>query len=152
EIDIPMVVRVRVKEFERAGNLRKFMKNLGGIKPSHLVTGDKSIRYYKLSHGERLQFEPKKLSKFTLLSRLGFQNGMSDYEQYQIRVWKDDKVLGTYFFSPEKSDDSFIKENKKVIPGKWRSCEIELSKKKSTYSVELLDKGKTVYIRCLGSK
>ena len=65
---------------------------------------------------------------------------------------KDEKIVGTYFFSSEKSENSTIKENKKVIPGKWRSCEINLTKKKHTYSVELLDKGKTVYIRCLGIK
>lgn len=152
EKHLPLVVRVRVKEFESENDDRKFVKVLGGINPSHLVTGEKSIRYYKLIHGDKLQFEPKNLSKIILLSRLGFQNGMSDYEQYQIRILKDEKIVGTYFFSSEKSENSTIKENKKVIPGKWRSCEINLTKKKHTYSVELLDKGKTVYIRCLGIK
>ena len=74
------------------------------------------------------------------------------YENYQIRVWRDDTIYGTYFFSTEKSEDSIIKEDKKVIPGKWRSCEVNLSKRKHTYSVELLDKGKKVFVRCLGNQ
>ena len=150
--DSPVVIRVRVKEFEKGDKDRQFVKSIAGTNPKHLLIGKKSIRYYELKHGERLQFEPKNFSKLTLLSRLGFMNGMSNYENYQIRVWRDDTIYGTYFFSTEKSEDSIFKEDKKVIPGKWRSCEINLLKRKHTYSVELLDKGKKVFVRCLGNQ
>jgi hypothetical protein len=150
--DSPIVIRVRVKEFEKGNKDRQFVQTISGTKPKSLIIGEKSVRYYELKHGERLQFEPKKLNKLTFLSRLAFVNGMSNYENYQIRVWKDDTIYGTYFFSTEKSEDSIIKEDKKVIPGKWRSCEVNLSKSKHTYSVELLDKGKKVFVRCLGNQ
>ena len=150
--DSPIVIRVRVKEFEKGNKERQFVQTISGTKPKSLIIGEKSVRYYELKHGERLQFEPKMLNKLRFLSRLAFVNGMSNYENYQIRVWKDDTIYGTYFFSTEKSEDSIIKEDKKAIPGKWRSCEVNLSKSKHTYSVELLDKGKKVFVRCLGNQ
>ena len=152
KVDLLVVIRVRVKGFEKGDEHRQFVQAVTGIKPKNLIIGEKSVRYYELKYGERLQFEPKKLNKLTFLSRLAFVNGMSNYENYQIRVWKDDTIYGTYFFSTEKSEDSIIKEDKKVIPGKWRSCEVNLSKSKHTYSVELLDKGKKVFVRCLGNQ
>ena len=57
------------------------------------------------------------------------------------------KIIGTYYFSTERSSASEIEGRMDKVPGKWRSCEFTVSKGKHRYDLEVLDRDKVVLTR-----
>ena len=72
---------------------------------------------------------------------------MGQEESYRLRVREGDKVIGTYYFSTERSSASLIEGRPLKVPGKWRSCEINVPSGKHRYDFEVLGKEKSVLIR-----
>ena len=67
----------------------------------------------------------------TLLCMLGDATDDPDYYQKVIemsngRSARAFRSVGTYFFNTERSGSSKIKNRSDKVPGKWRSCEIDL--------------------------
>tara|TARA_B100000315_G_scaffold260753_1_gene324840 strand:+ start:11258 stop:12091 length:834 start_codon:yes stop_codon:yes gene_type:complete len=146
----PVLVRVLTTRFEKAEKEGKFIHPINETELVHLKGPSRKLRYYRLSEGEKIEFDFSQFSNVLILSRLAFENWMSSDESYRLRIKKDSKVEGTYFFLTEKSSKSTIIENKEVVPGLRRTCEIENPAEGKPYFVEVLDKGKMVYIRCIG--
>ena len=64
-----------------------------------------------------------------------------------ISFFEGKKIIGTYYFSTERSSSSQIEDRLDKVPGKWRSCDIAIPKGKHRYNVEVLDKGRSVLSR-----
>ena len=58
-----------------------------------------------------------------------------------------DRVLGTYYFNTERSPSSQIEERMDRVPGKWRSCKVDVPKGKHRFNIEVLDRDKVVLTR-----
>ena len=86
------------------------------------------------------------------MSRLEFTDSMGPEESYRIRVKEGPKVLGTYFFNTERSSVSQIIEKPKIVPGKWRSCEIEVPPGNHLFTIEIPDKKKNILTRYIVHK
>jgi len=145
----PVLIRLLTDRFEKKVEGRLLIPD-DETTLKHLQVEEKKYRYYQLIPGNKIAVSIEEAKEIVVLSRLAFEDGMPSEENYRLRIRKDEKLLGTYFFTSEKSDVSTIVEDKDIVPGKRRTAEVEVDGSASTVTVELLDKGKQVYIRCVG--
>ena len=145
----PVLIRLLTDRFEKKVEGRLLIPD-DETTLKHLQVEEKKYRYYQLIPGNKIAVSIEEAKEIVVLSRLAFEDGMPSEENYRLRIRKDEKLLGTYFFMSEKSDVSTIVEDKDIVPGKRRTAEVEVDGSASTVTVELLDKGKRVYIRCVG--
>ena len=132
----------------------KFKNNLDFINSSklienaiNLITDNKKVAYFECTPSLPLKIEAKGKKRLRIMSRLEFTDIMGQEESYRIRVREGKKVLGTFYFNTERSSESQIENKSDKVPGKWRSCEINVPKGKHTYTIEVADKGKTILNR-----
>jgi len=145
----PVLIRLLTDRFEKKVEGRLLIPD-DETTLKHLQVEEKKYRYYQLIPGNKIAVSIEEAKEIVVLSRLAFEDGMPSEESYRLKIRKDEKLLGTYFFTSEKSDVSTIVEDKDIVPGKRRTAEVEVDGSASTVTVELLDKGKRVYIRCVG--
>ncbi len=143
----PVLLRVIKKDFETTVKGKRELQPMVYQSNRIVQVDGKEVSYYEMVNGRPLQVEiigPKTLQ---ILSRLIFDSKMGDEDQYRIRVKSGQKVLGTYFMNTERSSVSSIMDMPESVPGKWRTCEIQLPKGKQVISMELVDKNKRVLAR-----
>ncbi|MBC8478996.1 MAG: hypothetical protein H8D46_00915 [FCB group bacterium] len=145
----PVLIRIIVQTDHTVRGEGAFVTPVTREHPDHLIISDKSIRYFSLTAQSPIMLELDGPGRLEIISRLAFEDWMTDEAPYRLRVSIGDQVIGTYFFITEKSEVSLIQEDKARVPGKWRSCEFELQTGRKQYTVELLDPDKKVYIRAL---
>lgn len=145
----PVLIRVIDKKSEIQQKSGTFIQP-DSTEVYHLLLNEKRVRYSPLSSEKPITIHTNDINQLRIYSRLAFQNWMNGVDTYRLRILKGQDIVGTYFFSAERSEVSEIEEDKTVIPAKWRSCEIEVREENIPLTIELLDEGKTVYIRCVG--
>jgi len=145
----PVLVRIIENKFEKPSNSGTFIQP-DSVDVHHIKLQDKRVRYSPLAFGNSISIHAEDFSQLVIYSRLTFQNWMNGVDTYRLRISKGQQLIGTYFFSTERSEVSEVEEDKTVIPAKWRSCEIDVKGDDIPYTLELLDEGKLVYIRCIG--
>lgn len=143
----PVLLRVIKKDFETVSKGKRELHPMVFQSNKKVVVEGREISYYELTHGRPLQVEMKGPKTLRILSRLVFDPEMGNEESYRIRVKSGSKVLGTYFMSTEQSTEATIQELSDKVPGKWRTCEIEIPKGKQVISVELVEKNRNVLTR-----
>ena len=143
----PVLLRLITKEFETIGKNKKIITPMISKNSVSLISDDKELKYYECTSKIPLKIKAKKGKSLRILSRLEFSDSMGSEESYRIRVKENNKVVGTFYFSTERSSSSVIEEHPDKVPGKWRSCEITSSKKDKTYLIEIPDEGKVVLTR-----
>lgn len=143
----PVLMRVLAKEFESMGKDKKVLKPMVHKNSLDLISDGKSIKYFECAPGLPLQIEATGKKTLRILTRLQFSDSMGQEDSYRIRVSEGTKVLGTYYFNTERSPSSQIEERMDRVPGKWRSCEVDVPKGKHRFNIEVLDKDKVVLTR-----
>jgi len=143
----PVLIRLLSKEFENSGKNKQILIPTISKNSISLLTDNKILKYYECSSKIPLQIETNNGKVLRIISRLEFSDSMGPEESYRIRVKENNKVVGTYYFSTERSPSSIIKEHPDKVPGKWRSCEIYVGNGEKTYLIEMADKGKVVLTR-----
>jgi len=143
----PVLMRVLAKEFELMGKDKKVLKPMVHKNSLNLITDGRSIKYFECVPGLPLQIEAIGKKTLRILTRLQFSDSMGQEDSYRIRVSEGTKVLGTYYFNTERSPSSQIEERMDRVPGKWRSCEVAVTKGKHRFNVEVLDRDKVVLTR-----
>tara|TARA_B100000902_G_scaffold324311_1_gene318446 strand:- start:2822 stop:3700 length:879 start_codon:yes stop_codon:yes gene_type:complete len=147
KLKYPVLLRLLSKEFESIGKNQTVLTPMVHKDEIKIDLGDKQINYFECSKDIPLQIQASGPKKMRIISRLEFTDKMGSEESYRVHIKKGKKVLGTYFFNSERSSSSSISSRLDRVPGKWRSCEISIPKGKHTYSIEILDEGKTVFTR-----
>ena len=143
----PILTRVVTKEFESPGKKQTVLTPMVHKNDVNLRVNDKDLRYFECSAEIPLQVEANGSKNLRILSRLEFTQSMGQEASYRLRVKEGKKVIGTYYFSTERSSATQIVSRPEKVPGKWRSCEISVPAGKHTYSVEVSDKDKVVLTR-----
>jgi len=147
DLKYPVLARVITKEFESPGKKQTVLTPMVHKNNVNLRLNDKDLRYYDCSAEIPLQVEAQGSKTLRILSRLEFTQSMGQEASYRLRVKEGKKVIGTYYFSTERSSATQIVNRPEKVPGKWRSCEISVPVGKHTYSVEVSDKDKVVLTR-----
>lgn len=143
----PVLVRLISKEFESVGKNKKILTPMVHQKAVSIFSGKKEINYFECNSDYDLQIKTKGPNTLRILSRLEFTDSMGPQESYRIRVKEGSRVLGTYFFNSERSSVSQIIQKPEVVPGKWRSCEIEVPDGNHVFTIEVPDKKKNILTR-----
>ncbi len=143
----PVLIRLISKEFESLGKNKRIIKPTIAKNAIKLKSNNKELTYYECSSKIPIEIKVKKNKTLRILSRLEFSESMGSEESYRIRIKENNKVVGTYYFSTERSPSTTIKAHLDKVPGKWRSCEIPPTEKEQTYFIEIADRDKVVFTR-----
>ena len=145
----PVLIRLIKKHQTHSSGNGVFMKDLENSEKVHIKIGDKKIRYYPMDDSTELVFSSTGPKMIKVITRLAFEPWMGKQMQYRIQILKEQVIHETYFFQSEKSDQSIVMENKEVVPGKWRSIDIQVPEGEHRYTVKLLDLDMKIYIRSM---
>lgn len=142
----PVIIRVLEDLTSSAGKKLRLVP-LVKQDPVKIRVAGSALSYYELTPGEDLQLSVNGAGTLETVSRLGFENWMGSEQDYRIQVWDGGKLLGTYYFTSDRSDQSEIDGHKELVPGKWRSCRISLPAGNHKLKIRLLDKERQAFVR-----
>ena len=143
----PVLLRMLKKDFDKVAKNRNELTPMVFQSNYKVMVEGKPVSYYQLSKNRPLQLDIDGSRKLRILSRLVFDEYMGSNETYRLRVKNGKKVLGTYFLSSERSSTSYIVDIKDKVPGKWRTCEIDIPAGKQIITVEIVENNKNVLTR-----
>ena len=143
----PVLLRMLKKDFDKVAKNRNELTPMVFQSNYKVMVEGKPVSYYQLSKNRPLQLDINGSKKLRILSRLVFDEYMGSNETYRLRVKNGKKVLGTYFLSSERSSTSYIVDIKDKVPGKWRTCEIDIPAGKQIITVEIVENNKNVLTR-----
>ena len=143
----PVLLRMLKKDFDKVSKNRNELTPMVFQSNYKVMVEGKPVSYYQLSKNRPLQLDIDGSKKLRILSRLVFDEYMGSNETYRLRVKNGKKVLGTYFLSSERSSTSYIVDIKDKVPGKWRTCEIDIPVGKQIITVEIVENNKNVLTR-----
>ena len=143
----PVLLRMLKKDFDKVAKNRNELTPMVFQSNYKVMVEGKPVSYYQLSKNRPLQLDIDGSKKLRILSRLVFDEYMGSNETYRLRVKNGKKVLGTYFLSSERSSTSYIVDIKDKVPGKWRTCEIDIPEGKQIITVEIVENNKNVLTR-----
>jgi len=144
---VPVLVRVLGKEFTATNDKKTVLTPTAHQAARHLITEEKKIEYYELSNSIPLQIAATGPGVLKITSRLEFESWMGPEEVYRLKVSQGKKIIGTYYFTSERSTNSIILEETEKVPAKWRSCEIKIPDGKYIYDISLTEKDRVVLTR-----
>ena len=143
----PVLLRMLKKDFDKVAKNRNELTPMVFQSNYKVMVEGNPVSYYQLSKNRPLQLDIDGSKKLRILSRLVFDEYMGSNETYRLRVKNGKKVLGTYFLSSERSSTSYIVDIKDKVPGKWRTCEIDIPAGKQIITVEIVENNKNVLTR-----
>ena len=143
----PVLVRLLKKDFEKPSSNRKELVPMVFQTNRKVMINEKAISYYELANNRPLQIELKGPKRLRILSRLIFDEYMGISDKYHLRIKSGKKVMGTYLIYSERSSSSYILDMEDKVPGKWRTCEIDIPNGNQLITVEVVDKDKNVLTR-----
>ena len=142
----PVMIRVLEDESGVRGK-KKRIDALSEEDPVTLKSGGKDLSYYALKEGRSLFVTLDGPTHLEVISRLGFDPQMGRTEDYRIQILDNGKLLGTYYFMAERSEETEVIGHSDMVPGKWRSCDVKLGKGMHEIKLRLLDDQRTVYLK-----
>ncbi|MFQ6605102.1 MAG: hypothetical protein ACE5D8_06050 [Fidelibacterota bacterium] len=145
----PVLIRVLSKEFDPPRNKSTVLVPMVSQSARHINIESSVVSYYSGTKMTPLQVEVKGNKTLRIYTRLAFEDWMGREESYRIRVREGKKVIGTYYFSSERSSDAIIAEEPERVPGKWRSCEIHTPDRGASYTIEVVESDREVLMRFL---
>ena len=142
----PVVVRV-LEDKKAPRGKKKRVDALSEEEPIKLISKGKRLSYYALSKDHPLFVTLEGPVNLEITSRLGFSAQMGREEDYRIQVQDNGKVVGTYYFSTERSEITTVDGQNEIVPGSWRSCDVKLGKGMHEIKLRLMDKDRQVFVK-----
>jgi len=112
-----------------------------------LISNSKHLSYYAMSKDHPLFVNLEGPVSLEITSRLGFSPQMGREEEYRIQVLDNGKVVGTYYFTSDRSEVTTVDGQNEIVPGKWRSCDVKLGKGMHEIKLRIMDEDRQVYIK-----
>ncbi len=142
----PVLLRVLEDQHAPAGKKQR-LDALSEEAPVRLISNGKRVRYYSLKKGHPLFINLEGPVNLELTSRLAFDPQMGREEDYRLQVRDKGKVLGTYYLSTSRSEQTTVEGRSDLVPGKWRRCNIKLGPGTHEIKLRLLDEQRQVFIK-----
>ncbi|NQV14012.1 hypothetical protein HQ531_01035 [bacterium] len=142
----PVLIRV-VEDTKGAKGKKKRVDALSEEAPVKLVANNKTLSYYALRKDHPLFVTLEGPVNLEIVSRLGFDPQMGREEDYRLQVLHNGKVVGTYYFSTDRSEETLVQDQSGVVPGKWRSCDVKLGKGIHEIKLRLLDENRQAFVK-----
>ena len=150
-------VRVTSHLLEKTGKYSGILKTVNRQDRWRIVTKKEpnasedivTTYWYPLKGDNQQQFEITGPASVRILTRVQFDEENTK-ENYHIRIREDGFDLGTFYFSSEKSDASYVAKARTPV-GKWRSTLLNIPVGKHFYTFTIPnikdDRTKTIFIR-----
>lgn len=139
---------VRVLEDNNAPRgKKKRVDALSEEAPIKLISKGKHLSYYAMRKDHPLFVTLEGPVNLEITSRLGFAPQMGSEEEYRIQVLDNGKVVGTYYFTTDRSEVTTVAGQDEVVPGKWRSCDVKLGKGMHEIKLRIMDEDRQVFIK-----
>jgi len=148
----PALVRVVTKEFSRSYSEKTWLTPTTSPPPVTVVTQSSRLDYFEASHAIPLQVTVQGERTLKIISRLEFEPWMGTEELYRIQIREGKNILGTFFFSTERSTEAVAESRAEIVPAKWRTCEVNVPEGVYTYEVTVLEKDRKVLLRFMEYK
>lgn len=142
----PVIIRVLEDLTSSAGKKQRLIPVVKQT-PVKITVDGTALSYYELTHKTDLLLSVNGAGTLETVSRLAFENWMGSEQDYRIQVWDGGSLLGTYYFTSDRSEKSEIDGHKELVPGKWRSCRIVLPAGNHKLKIRLLDKERQAFVR-----
>ena len=142
----PVLIRVLEDSHAPKGK-KKRVDALSEEAPVKLIAGKKALSYYAMHHDHPLFVTMEGPVNLEITSRLGFTPHMGREEDYRLQILDNGKLIGTYYFSTGRSDQTTVEGQNGVVPGKWRSCDVKLGKGLHEVKLRLMDEDRQVFIK-----
>lgn len=114
--------------------------------PVDLITREETVSYYRFSIAKPLRIEINGPTELRVLTRIENHYQMRGRINYRMQVQENGKVINTYQLSSRRSDITYYKNDKELIPGKACEIVIVVPKGKHIYEVSPLDKDKNTLL------
>lgn len=148
----PTLIRVITREFSRNYQEKNWLIPTTSPTPVTLTTQSSHLEYYEASHEIPLQIAIEGERMLKIVSRLEFESWMGSEEPYRIRIREGKSIVGTYFFSTERSTQSSAERLPDIVPAKWRTCEVTVPAGNHNYEITVLEKDRKVLLRFMEYK
>ena len=141
-----IVVRV-LEDSNAPKGKKKRVDALSEEEPIKLISKGKRLSYYAMTKAHPLFVTMEGPVNLEITSRLGFGPQMGREEDYRIQVLDNGKVVGTYYFSSDRSEVTTVENHNELVPGGWRSCDVKLGKGMHEIKLRLMDEDRQVFIK-----
>ncbi|NOZ74555.1 MAG: hypothetical protein GXO90_04155 [FCB group bacterium] len=148
----PTLIRVITSEFSREYRDKNWLIPTTSPAPFTITTESSHLDYYEASHEIPLQLSIKGERMLKIISRLEFEPWMGTEEPYRIRIREGKTIVGTYFFSTERSTKAVADLLPDIVPAKWRTCEVKVPEGNHTYEITVMEKDRKVLLRFMEYK
>ena len=142
----PVLIRI-VEDAGGVKGKRKQVDALSEQSPVRLVSNGKAVSYYPLLKDHPLFVTMEGPANLEITTRLGYDPQMGEEEDYRLQILDNNHVLGTYYFSTSRSEETRVEGQLNLSTGKWRSCDIKLGKGMHEIKLKLLDEGRQVFVK-----
>ena len=142
----PVLVRVLEDKQPPAGK-KKRVEALSEEAPVKLISNGKSLSYYALKKDHPLFVTMEGPLNLEITTRLGFDPQMGREEDYRLQILDNGKVVGTYYFSSNRSEATSVEGQNDVVPRRWRSCDVKLGKGMHEIKLRLLDEDRQIFVK-----
>ena len=141
-----IVVRV-LEDSNAPKGKKKRVDALSEEEPIKLISKGKRLSYYAMKKAHPLFVTMEGPVNLEITSRLGFGPQMGREEDYRIQVLDNGKVVGTYYFSSDRSEVTIVENHNELVPGSWRSCDVQLGKGMHEIKLRLMDEDRQVFVK-----
>ena len=142
----PILIRV-LEDAQAPRGKKKRVDALSEEAPIKLISKGKRLSYYAMRKDHPLFVTLEGPVNLEITSRLGFDAQMGREEDYRLQILDNGKVVGTYYFTSDRSEVTTVDGQKDVVPGSWRSCDVKLGEGMHEIKLRILDEDRQVFIK-----
>jgi len=143
----PILLRV-LKDRQTPRGRKRRVDALSEEAPVILILNSRRLSYYALREAQPLFVNLEGPANLEITSRLAFDPQMGLEEDYRLQILDNGKLVGTYYFTTNRSDQTTVESQQSVVPGKWRSCTVQLADQGlHEVKLRLLDEDRQVFIK-----
>ncbi|RMF10812.1 MAG: hypothetical protein D6762_00725 [Candidatus Neomarinimicrobiota bacterium] len=148
----PVLIRVLTHDFPDRFEEKTWLTPTTAPTAVRVLTQEKEIPYYEVTHAIPLQVSLEGEHSLKIISRLAFEPWMGPSESYRIQVAEGKKILGTFLLQSERSGEATSPDRPDIVPGKWRSCIVEMPPGEHHLTVKILDRDRKALLRFMEYK
>lgn len=143
----PVLIRTVIHPYKRDKGKGKFISPESETPLFFINFGEKKVRYLRLDSSNQMRFSLSESSRIKAICRLKYFDDMSNTQNYRLGLIKDGELLKTFVIQSEQSSKNLLLNENPLYVGEPNILEIELET--GSYSFELLDENRSVYIRAM---
>jgi len=143
----PVMVRMIIHPQNRDRGRGKFILPDSETPLYYINFGEKKVRYLQLDYWNQMKFSIDSAKRIKVICRLKYFEDMSKEQNYRLQLSKEGEIIKTFFIKTEQSSEFLQLDGIPLDISVSKSIDIELDS--GSYTFELLDEKRSVYLRVM---